>query len=254
MSADPPVTANPWTHLRSHTPARIALGRAGPALPTREILAFGVAHARARDAVHQALDVDALEEQLRADGYAPLRAQSAAPDRATFLTRPDLGRRLDEKSIRGLVAPHRAPEVLVAIEDGLSAVATQRHAATLLAALRALAPQRWSTLPIVIALQGRVALGDAIGERLGAKLVVVMIGERPGLSSPDSLGLYVTHAPRAGRTDAERNCISNVRPEGLGYAAAAAKLDWLVAESLRRGLSGVSLKDESGVTYLNKFL
>lgn len=245
MSRDSPVVANPWRQLRSHTPARIALGRAGPALPTKEVLAFGVAHARARDAVHLSLDVDALEAQLRAEGYSPQSVRSAAPDRATYLTRPDLGRHLDEESAKALLAGNPPPEIAVAIEDGLSAVAIQRHAVPLLAALRVVAPERWAALPIVIALQGRVALGDEIGERLGAGLIVVMIGERPGLSSPDSLGLYITHAPRAGRTDAERNCISNIRPEGLDYAAAAAKLDWLAVESMHRGLSGVALKDES---------
>ncbi len=245
MSTHKPVIANPWTHLRSHTTARIALGRAGPAWPTTEVLAFGLAHARARDAVHEKLDAEALEAELHAAGYTVLRAQSAAPDRATYLTRPDLGRRLNEDSARRLVAPAQPAEIVIAIEDGLSAVAVQKHAVPLLAALRSLAPHRWTGLTVVIAVQGRVALGDEIGERLGARLVVVMIGERPGLSSPDSLGLYVTHAPRVGRTDAERNCISNVRPEGLGYAAAAAKLDWLAAESLRRGLTGIALKDES---------
>lgn len=245
MNRPAPVTPNPWTHLRSLTPARIALGRAGAGLPTREVLAFGLAHARARDAVHEKLDVDALDAELRAAGYATVRAQSAAGDRATFLRRPDLGRRLDEESTRRLVALTPAPNIVVAIEDGLSAVAVQKHAVLLLAALRSLAPDRWAGLTVVTALQGRVALGDAIGERLGARLVVVMIGERPGLSSPDSLGVYVTHAPRIGRTDAERNCISNVRPQGLGYAAAAAKLDWLAGESLRRGLTGTALKDDS---------
>ncbi len=245
MKTDRPVVANPWSHLRSHTPARIALGRAGPGMPTREVLAFGIAHAQARDAVHEALDVDCLERELRSVGYAPIRTHSAAPDRATYLTRPDLGRRLDEESARQLLAPAQPPEIVVALEDGLSAVAVQSHAVPLLAALREIAPRHWSGVPVVVALQGRVALGDEIGERLGARLVVVMIGERPGLSSPDSLGLYLTHAPRIGRTDAERNCISNVRPEGLGYAAAAAKLDWLAGEALRRGVTGIGLKDES---------
>jgi len=251
MTKEEQVIANPWTQLRSHTPARIALGRAGPAVPTREVLAFGAAHARARDAVHHALDEETLEAGLRRAGYAPVRVQSAAPDRATYLTRPDLGRRLDEESARRLVAPASPPQIVVAIEDGLSAIAVQRHALPLLAGLRVVAPGRWGGVPVVVALQGRVALGDEIGELLAARLVVVMIGERPGLSAPDSLGLYVTHAPRVGRTDAERNCISNVRPEGLAYAAAAAKLDWLAAEALRRGLTGVGLKDESGAAGLS---
>ena len=253
MKAERPIVANPWAHLRIHTPARIALGRAGPALPTREVLAFGVAHARARDAVHEALDVDRLENELRAAGYAPVRVRSAAPDRATYLTRPDLGRRLDEESARRLLAPAQSPEIVISIEDGLSAVAVQRNSVPLLAALRAIAPARWDAVSVVIALQGRVALGDEIGERLRARLVVVMIGERPGLSSPDSLGVYTTYAPRVGRTDAERNCISNVRPEGMGYAAAAAKLDWLAGEALRRRVTGIALKDESDENKLNEF-
>lgn len=245
MNRDAPVTVNPWTHLRRHTPARIALGRAGPALPTREVLAFGLAHARARDAVHETLDVDALESELAAAGHAPLRAHSAALDRATYLTRPDLGRRLDDESAFRLVPSVPPAPIVVAIGDGLSAMAVQKHAVRLLAALRSVSEARWGSVPVVIALQARVALGDQIGERLGANLVVMMIGERPGLSSPDSLGLYITHAPKNGRTDAERNCISNVRPEGLGYAAAAARLDWLTVESLRRGLTGTALKDDS---------
>ena len=245
MSPDDPVVANPRTHLRGHTPARIALGRAGPSLPTREVLAFGLAHARARDAVHQALDADALEAGLRAAGYAPVCVHSAAPDRASYLMRPDLGRRLEAGSAHRLVAPAAAPEIAVAVGDGLCAPAVQNHVTPLLAALRSLSPERWSAVPVAIALQARVALGDEIGARLGARLVVMMIGERPGLSSPDSLGLYITHAPRVGRSDAQRNCVSNVRPGGLSYAAAAAKLDWLVVQALRRGLTGVALKDES---------
>jgi ethanolamine ammonia-lyase small subunit len=244
-----PCTADAWQSLRRFTPARIALGRAGVSMPTASLLEFGLAHARARDAVHRPLDVDALESGLRELGYATLRAHSMAPDRETFTMRPDLGRRLDEASARSLDAwraaqPGRA-EIVVALEDGLSAPALQRHAVPLLAALRDHAPQRWARAQVVVGLQGRVALGDEVGERLGASLVVVMIGERPGLTSPDSLGLYVTYAPRVGRSDAERNCISNVRPEGLGYAEAARRLDWLAAAALARGLTGVALKDDS---------
>ena len=248
--SDDALTPDPWAPLRALTPARIALGRAGPALPTRAVLDFGLAHARARDAVHQTLDFDALEAALRADGYAPLRAASAAPDRMTYLTRPDLGRKLDEASRAALrvAAPQSAAkpsEVAVVIADGLSALAIQQHAVPLLGALRAHAPSRWRALPVVLARQGRVALGDAIGESLGARLIVVMIGERPGLSSPDSLGLYLTYAPRTGRTDAQRNCISNVRPAGLNYTEAARKLDWLVSAALARGVTGIELKDDS---------
>ena len=245
--AQPPtaVFADPWSALRRHTSARIALGRSGPGLPTRAVLDFGLAHARARDAVHQALDLDRLEDLLRADGYAPLRAHSAAPDRMHYLTRPDLGRQLDAESARTLDAAAQPCDIAVAVADGLSALAVQQHVVPLLAALRAHAPERWSSLPVVLAEQGRVALGDAIGERLQASLVVVMIGERPGLSSPDSLGLYITWAPRTGRSDAERNCISNVRPQGLGYAEAARKLDWLAGAALARAMTGIGLKDDS---------
>jgi ethanolamine ammonia-lyase small subunit len=236
------VIANPWETLRRHTPARIALGRTGPAVPTQEVLEFGLAHARARDAVHQALDVDQLARELEAAGYAPIRVNSRAPDRAVYLTRPDLGRRLDEESRKRLVG---ASELVVSVEDGLSAIAVQNHAVRLLRELVRLSAERWSRAAVVIALRGRVALGDEIGERLNARLVVVMIGERPGLSSPDSLGVYITHAPRVGRTDAERNCVSNIHARGLGYEEAARKLDWLVSAALARGVTGVALKDES---------
>jgi ethanolamine ammonia-lyase small subunit len=243
--SDPrPLTLDPWSALRRHTPARIALGRAGPALPTQAVLDFGLAHARARDAVHQALDPDTLEAALRADGYVPLRAHSAAPDRITYLTRPDLGRRLAEAGAQTLRAAATPCDIAIALADGLSAFAVQQHALPLLAALRGINPQRWSAIPVVLALQARVALGDAIGEALGARLIVVMIGERPGLSSPDSLGLYLTYAPRIGLSDAQRNCISNVRPAGLPYAQAARKLDWLIGAALARGLTGIGLKDE----------
>jgi ethanolamine ammonia-lyase small subunit len=236
-----PVIANPWAMLRAFTPARIALGRAGSALPTAELLAFGLAHARARDAVHAALDGEALAIRLRALGLVPAIVRSAAPDRETYLRRPDLGRRLAEgTSLERSPAP-----IALAIEDGLSALAAERHAEPLVQALIALAPQRWAGVPAAIALQGRVALGDEIGARFGAQLVAVLIGERPGLSSPDSLGAYLTFAPRIGRTDAERNCVSNIRPEGLGYQAAARRIDWLAAAALARGLTGVGLKDES---------
>jgi ethanolamine ammonia-lyase small subunit len=240
------LVPDPWEALRRYTPARIALGRAGPALPTGEVLRLALAHARARDAVHRALDVEGLDAGLRAAGCATLRVRSAARDRIEYLARPDLGRRLDEESAARLEAiGGPPPEVAVVVADGLSALAVERHALPVLAALRARSPARWGG-PVAIAVQGRVALGDEIGERLGAGLVVILIGERPGLSSPDGLGAYLTFAPRVGRTDAERNCLSNVRPEGLGYAEAARRLDWLAGEALRRGLTGVALQDESG--------
>jgi ethanolamine ammonia-lyase small subunit len=230
--------------LRSLTPARIGLGRAGAGLPTRALLDFGLAHARARDAVHAELNVDEMVAALGSLNLPVQVVKSQVPDRATYLRRPDLGRRLsNEMHLNETPKP-----IAFAIVDGLSALAVERHVVPLVRALIALAPQRWAGAPVAIALQGRVALGDAIGERLGAQLVVVLIGERPGLSSPDSLGAYLTFAPRAGRTDAERNCVSNIRPAGLAYEAAARRIDWLAAAALARGLTGVGLKDESAGT------
>ncbi|WP_038211402.1 ethanolamine ammonia-lyase subunit EutC [Xenophilus azovorans] len=249
MSGDTPplVTPDPWQAWRAATPARLALGRAGAALPTDETLRFGWAHAMARDAIHAALDVPALSAALQALGRPVLQVHSRAPDRATYLRRPDLGRRLDEEDARRIAAhrPGTGAGLCVVVGDGLSSLAVARHAAPLLAALQPRLPSslRWS--PVVIATQARVALADEVGECLGARLAVMLIGERPGLSSPDSLGIYLTHGPRVGCHDAQRNCISNVRPEGLGYEAAAFKLAWLVREALRRGLTGVELRDES---------
>jgi ethanolamine ammonia-lyase small subunit len=225
-----PVVANSWAALRSLTPARIAVGRAGSGLPTAELLRFGLAHARARDAVHAALDAEALCGQLRELGLAPSVVRSAAVDRAVYLRRPDLGRRLATDSV---ISPSDHPFALV-ICDGLSALAVERHAVPLVRTLISLAPQRWAGAGSCVALQARVALGDDAGARFGCQLVVVLIGERPGLSSPDSLGAYLTYAPRVGRTDAERNCVSNIRPEGLGYEAAARRIDWIAAAGVFR--------------------
>lgn len=250
MSGEP-VTPNPWTPWRAATPARLALGRAGAGMPTDEVLRFGWAHAMARDAIHAALDVDALEGALRAEGWQAERARSRAGDRAAYLRRPDLGRQLDPSDAERLRAAARGPcELCIVVGDGLSSLAVARHAVPLLAALRPLLPADTRVSPVVVATQARVALADEIGELSGATLAVMLIGERPGLSSPDSLGIYLTHSPRRGRHDAERNCISNVRPEGLPCGAAAFKLAWLVREALRRGLTGVELKDESDLAVL----
>ncbi|KND56397.1 Ethanolamine ammonia-lyase light chain [Candidatus Paraburkholderia kirkii] len=198
--------------------------------------------------MHQPLDTAALAQAIRAAGFDTLDVRSAVPDRDRYLRRPDLGRALDDASGARLAdhaaAMSGAPELVFVAADSLSAFAAQRHAAPLLTSVRAKL-EGWSIGPVVIATQARVALGDPIGELLRAKIVVVMIGERPGLSSPDSLGLYVTYAPRAGRSDAERNCISNVRPAGLDYAAAF-RLTWLLNEARRLKLTGVGLKDRSG--------
>ena len=249
LSADASLSPDPWQHLKSFTRARIALGRVGSSLPTKEVLDFGLSHAMARDAVHLALDVDALSERIAALGYTTVQVHSLAQDRASYLLRPDLGRKLDDAGLSRLqaICPSAPIDLLLVVGDGLSSLAVERHVQPLLAEIRNIFPADWQSGPVVIASQARVAIGDDIGEMLGARMVAMLIGERPGLSSPDSLGIYLTYAPKTGRSDAERNCISNVRPEGLGYAAAAKKLIWLARESLRLKLSGVGLKDESDV-------
>jgi ethanolamine ammonia-lyase small subunit len=247
VSGRPTVTPDPWEALRAVTGARIALGRAGGSLPTAEVLAFAMAHAAARDAVWSALDVDRLSSDLAPLALPMLRLASAAPDRATYLRRPDLGRRLGEASRAALAAaaPPGGCDVALVVADGLSATAAQRHAPALLDALAPRLREAGLTIgPLSVVTQGRVAVEDEVGAALGARAALVLLGERPGLSSPDSLGAYLVHGPRPGRSDAERNCVSNVRPEGLPVAAAAALVAWLTVEALRRGLSGVALKDE----------
>ena len=236
-----------WARLARLTPARIGLGRAGSGLPTREVLRFGLAHAQARDAVHTPMDGDAVSGALAAAGFPSVMVASGAVDRATYLRRPDLGRRLTPEARAALEAATDGPvDLAVVVADGLSARAVHEGAAALLAAFQpAIARAGWRVAPVVIASQARVALGDDIGAALEARAVAVLIGERPGLSSPDSLGIYLTFEPRPGRSDAERNCISNVRPAGLAYGLAAFKLDWLLTQAFARGLTGVGLKDES---------
>jgi ethanolamine ammonia-lyase small subunit len=236
---------NPWNALQQFTNARIALGRAGNSLPTAPLLAFNLSHAQARDAVHHPLDADRLHEQLRAHGFTTLDVHSAAPDREHYLRRPDLGRRLSEESREVLrQVTLEPPEVVFVIADGLSAFAASKQSIPLLNAVCSRLTD-WTIGPVIVARQGRVALGDEIGEILKTKLVVMLIGERPGLSSPDSLGIYLTYAPKVGCSDAQRNCISNVRPEGLNYDAAAHKLHYLLTHARRLGLTGVGLKDDS---------
>jgi ethanolamine ammonia-lyase small subunit len=244
---------DPWVDLRRHTAARIALGRAGASLPTAEWLRFGVAHAMARDAVHLPFDSATLAAAWAEQGGSTLTVESAAPDRATYLRRPDLGRQLAPRSA-AVLAAWGAPgasgavtcDVAVLVADGLSARAVHAHAVPLLQALQPLLQAQGQALgAVVLAHQARVALGDEAGALLHARAVLVLIGERPGLSSPDSLGAYLTWAPRRGRSDAERNCVSNIRPEGLPVAAAARKIAWLLGAARRLGATGVALKDES---------
>jgi ethanolamine ammonia-lyase small subunit len=245
MSANGETDA--WQALRRFTRARIALGRVGSGLPTASWLEFNLAHAQARDAVHESLDTAALKTQLAEHGWTSIEVSSAAPDRAHYLRRPDSGRRLSDASRERLMdmdSHEKGFDVVFVIADGLSAFAGTRHAIELLSLLRP-RMKDWAIGPVVIATQARVALGDEIGALLRATLIVMLIGERPGLSSPDSLGIYFTYAPKPGRSDADRNCISNVRPEGLSYAAAAHKLHVLLSEARRIKLTGVGLKDES---------
>lgn len=236
-----------WTLLREFTDARIALGRSGASLPTREVLNFGLAHAQARDAIHQPFDSETLARQLHELGLNTLEAHSAAPERHTYLNRPDLGRMLSDES-RQALAERRPPahDLLLVIGDGLSSHAVHRQSVGLISALLPYLQTLGISLgPVVLAHQSRVALGDDIGETLGSKAVAILIGERPGLSSPDSLGVYLTWKPERQRIESERNCISNIRPEGLGYDAAAFKLAWLLEQAFLRRLTGVRLKDES---------
>lgn len=239
-------SADPWADLRRHTPARIALGRTGTSLPTAELLRFSAAHAQARDAVHIPLDAAALAATLQGQGWAMRLVHSRAPDREAYLRRPDWGRRLDGASATALQTAATGPvDLAIVLGDGLSAVALQRQAAPLLAALRPLLGPGLTLAPLTVALQARVALADEVGALLQARLVLMLLGERPGLSSPDSLGAYLTYQPAIGCSDAQRNCVSNIRPDGLAPALAAQRLAWLLHAALRRHLSGVALKDDS---------
>lgn len=245
------VVNNPWSQLRQYTPARIALGRSGTSLPTKPHLEFQLAHARARNAVHHELNIPALQEALKSRGHEVVLLGSGAGNRPVYLQRPDKGRRLDPESRASLEArPSQAQpyDVVFVIGDGLSALAIEENATAFLdVMLPTLVNSGWKVAPLVIVKEARVAVGDEIGELLGAGMVVILIGERPGLSSPDSMGIYMTLKPRVGLTDESRNCISNVRPEGLSYEHAAHKLHYLMTEARRRGLSGVHLKDEAEV-------
>jgi len=252
------VTDNTWHLLRQFTAARISLGRSGVSIPTSEMLAFQLAHAQARDAVHTPLDFEDLEQKLgeltiqfsSLISGQPISLHSQASDRMEYLQRPDLGRSLNKESVRKLqeIASQYSYNLSIVVADGLSATAIYQNALpfiqSLIEALQA-DEQSWTLAPITLVEQGRVAISDEVGELLNVDLVLMLIGERPGLSSPDSMGLYLTWAPRVGLKDSSRNCISNVRPEGLAYSAAVQKALYLLRESRRLKLSGVNLKDRS---------
>ncbi len=236
-----------WRSLKAATPARIGLQRAGQGLALSEVLAFQLAHARARDAVHAVLDAEAITRALGAD---VLLAESAAPSRDIYLRRPDLGRTLSERSALALADASAGPvDLAIVISDGLSATAVHTSAVPLALLISGQVQNAGlAVAPFVIARQGRVALGDEIANILRARAVVMLIGERPGLSAVDSLGAYFTYDPKAGISrDAGRNCVSNIREGGLSTADASARIVWLISEARRRGMSGVELKYESGL-------
>ncbi|WP_417697245.1 ethanolamine ammonia-lyase subunit EutC [Psychromonas sp.] len=249
------VHQDPWAKLRQFTDARIGLGRAGTSLPTSELLRFQLSHAQAIDAVHVPLDVDKLSEQFEQSQvlspYLPIqRLHSKATDRMEYLQRPDLGRQLDRPSIERLEALNgEAYDLVFVLADGLSSYAISHHAKTFvelfISRLQEEFPKQLKIAPICVVQQGRVAVGDDVCEALNAKQVVLLIGERPGLSSPDSMGLYLTWGAQRGMEDSMRNCISNIRLEGLKYQAAVHKSIYLLNESRRLSLTGVNLKDRS---------
>jgi ethanolamine ammonia-lyase small subunit len=241
-----PASPDPWTPLRRLTAARIGLARTGASLATSALLDFRLAHARARDSVRAPLDEPKLIADLKIVGLPVLTIASAAADRSQYLLRPDLGRSLAPSAMNTL-DPHAGRyDVVIVVTEGLSAGAVQAHACPVFTTLvPALAREGWHIAPIVLARLGRVAIGDRVARALGADSVVVLIGERPGLTAPDSMGAYLTWNPGPQTTDAERNCISNIRPDGTGYANAALRIAHLLREMRTRRLSGVALKDSS---------
>ncbi len=250
-----------WQVLRQLTDARIALGRAGSSLPTQAQLEFQLAHARARDAVHHAIDVEATSAAIARLNLEVCCLHSAAANRRTYLQRPDLGRVLSADSRRKLIeglanrelVPELVPDLVLVVADGLSALAIETNAARFLAALLPELNKNGIKLaPIVLVQQGRVAIGDEIGELLGAKVVAILIGERPGLSSPDSMGIYLSWQPKVGLQDSARNCLSNIRPQGMSDRVAVEKFMFLLTEAMRRHLTGVGLKDETAMSRLER--
>jgi len=255
------VTENPWQKLKLFTSARIGLGRAGNSIPTHEQLSFQLDHARAIDAVHKSLDVEKLLSQIsqstvltNAIATSPSVVSSKAMSRMLYLQRPDLGRQLSEASWQQLIDKreenNKEVDLAIVIADGLSSTAVQKHAMPvverLLEKLVADTKHAWSIAPLTLVTQGRVALGDDVGECLKAKITIILIGERPGLTSPDSMGIYMTWEAKRGAKDSTRNCISNIRPEGLGYDEASDKAFYLLSESIKLQISGIKLKDRSG--------
>lgn len=243
---------DPWHSLKTYTDARIALGHTGGTIPLKEVLQFKLAFAHAKDAVYSQLDWPKLSQILEELPLPYLKLHSRATSRSVYLQRPDWGRNLNEASVASLKEiPGTETDIAIVLADGLSATAINQHALPLLQRLLPrLQKANYRVAPIAVVEQGRVAIGDEIGHLLGSKLVIVLIGERPGLSAPYSMGAYLTYAPQTGLTDERRNCISNIRPEGLAYELACQKLFYLIQTSLRLQLSGVELKDNTGTMHL----
>jgi ethanolamine ammonia-lyase small subunit len=242
-----PVTKDAWSSLRNFTPARIALGRSGISVPSQEVLRFKMDHAYARDAVFSLMDVDTLLSQLQLFNLPIYVLKSKAADKHTYLKRPDLGRKLHQDSMNRLNNLNDISyDVCITITDGLSAIAINNHCMHVLSLLiPLLVNANINTAPLCVVKHGRVAIADETSSLLKAKLALLFVGERPGLSAHDSMGVYLTYNPRPGLTDESRNCISNIRPEGLQYQPAADKIFYLIRESLRLQLSGIWLKENN---------
>ncbi|RVU01026.1 ethanolamine ammonia-lyase subunit EutC [Mucilaginibacter limnophilus] len=248
--SEEPEYHNAWKALRIHTRARIGIGRTGSGIPVKESLEFRLAHAHARDAVYSKLDTEKLTASLVQFKLPILHLESRANYRELYLQRPDLGRLLDDASAQQLQNHVGQTDIAVIIADGLSAYAVNSNAVLLLEALLPmLTDAKLTVAPIALVEHGRVAVGDVVASILNAKLSLMLIGERPGLSSSDSMGAYLTYNPKPGLTDEARNCVSNIRPEGLPYDQAARKLYNLIQQAFRRKLSGVQLKDNTATGY-----
>ncbi|MHB8208337.1 ethanolamine ammonia-lyase subunit EutC [Mucilaginibacter sp.] len=243
-----PNEDGPLNPLKEFTAARIGIGRTGTSIPTKQSLAFKLAHAHARDAVYSVLDIDALSNEIKQFKLPVLVLHSKAGSRAEYLQRPDLGRKLKKSSASQLKEYAGDYDISIIIADGLSASAINENVIGLLQSLMPLLTNSSLKLaPICFVEQGRVAVSDKVAHLLNAKLSVILIGERPGLSSADSIGAYLTYGPKPGLTDESRNCISNIRPQGLMFKPAADKIFYLVQEAFRMKLSGVGLKDNQGL-------
>ncbi len=245
------IEPDSWEFLRKHTAARIALGHAGVSLPTKELLAFRLAHAQARDAVYSELNKEKISTELSEIGFDYLFVKSSSVSRDEYLKNPNSGKKLDQEFLQKLKQFPSSYDLCFIIGDGLSAVAVNEHSVAVINLLSLkLKKQNWSIAPIIVSEQTRVALTDEIGNLLNANIVVMLIGERPGLSSPDSMGAYITYHPKPGLTDERRNCVSNIRPDGLSYSFAAEKLFYLLTEMNAKKISGVQLKDRQEGLFL----